>query len=447
MESPPLPSTLEPLAPLSGWRRLHATTARLIADRELRKSGLSLFDQLTISGAGFATSIIIGRFGSQSQLGVYFLALTVILIARGVQAELVTAPYTIYRPRFQGRAGRVYSGSILLHQLLILLVSGVGCSLAAVAAAAAGASSGVVNTLWVLTLAGPVLLFREFVRQYSFARMDVVSAVLVDVFATAIQLAGLVWLSQIDRLQSPWVYAVLGVANTTAVIVWMARLHSSTQFERRAWAPHWFRNWRFARWALASQVVCSCTPFVMPWILAFHHGEAIAGVGAACATLVGLSHVFTTAIANLLTARAAKAFTENGVDALRKVLLGTTAAYVAVLGLFAAAVFLAGDQMMQLVYGGDYAGFGWACFLFAVAGLLNSLSVVAGNGLWALHRPQANLYADAVTLLGTFASAAILIPGWDVVGAASAAAIGTGLGASVRGFTLWLEMRRAGGAV
>ena len=53
--------------------------------------------------------------------------------------------------------------------------------------------------------------------------------------------------------------------------------------------------------------------------------------------------------------------------------------------------------------------------------------------------------ADAATLLGTFAAAGLLVPSFEVVGAASAVLIGTGLGASVRAVTLFAELKRAGG--
>src|SRR5207244_2970301 len=65
----------------------------------LQKSGLSVLDQAVVSGTSFATSVLLGRCASQEDLGVYYLALSVVFFARGVQEQLVSAPYMIYCSR------------------------------------------------------------------------------------------------------------------------------------------------------------------------------------------------------------------------------------------------------------------------------------------------------------------------------------------------------------
>lgn len=49
------------------------------ADPDIRRSALSVFDQATVSITNFATSVIIGWMCSQESLGVYYLALTMVL--------------------------------------------------------------------------------------------------------------------------------------------------------------------------------------------------------------------------------------------------------------------------------------------------------------------------------------------------------------------------------
>ena len=434
-----IPNSLETgrLASFAQWVKAICT------DPAKRKTALSMFDQAVISGAGFATSIIIGRFGSKEQLGVYFLAFTVILIARGVQAELVTAPYTIFLQRFRKTRAALYSGSILMHQLVVLVAAGLLSLIVAVGYSASRGVDGYAPTFWVLTVASPVLLFREFVRQYCFSRMDVVSATILDVLATATQLTGLYFLWSQSDLTAPSIYVVLALANSWSIAIWVWGLHKSVKIDKRLVVGHWWKNWSFAKWALASQVVCSCIPFVMPWVLAIYHDEATAGVGAACATLIGLSHVFTTAVANLLTPRAAKAFSNDGAPVATSTIWMPRLTYASVLGAFCIVVWFGGELLMQLVYGGKYAGYGVACFLLALAGLLNSMSVVTGNGLWALHRPQSNLIGDGATLVATFLAAAAFAPAHGVTGAALATLLGVLCGTAVRAGTFFFELRGA----
>ena len=63
--------------------------------------------------------------------------------------------------------------------------------------------------------------------------------------------------------------------------------------------------------------------------------------------------------------------------------------------------FVLGDQPAVLVYGERCGGTGLILALAAASMLANSLSITAGNGLWALERPRANFAADACTLAVT----------------------------------------------
>src|SRR5262249_7184664 len=78
---------------------------------------LSISDQALVSGASFATSVIIGRTCSKEDLGVYSLALSLVLFIRGIQGELVCSPYAIFSSRREGRDLAAYTGSTLVHYL------------------------------------------------------------------------------------------------------------------------------------------------------------------------------------------------------------------------------------------------------------------------------------------------------------------------------------------
>ena len=88
-------------------------------------------------------------------------------------------------------------------------------------------------------------------------------------------------------------------------------------------ARDWIHNWRFGRWALASQLLSSTTPYVMPWVIAVTHGEAQTGLLGACSTLVGFPNMFLMGLCNFLSPRTAQAYAHGGLAELRSVLLKT----------------------------------------------------------------------------------------------------------------------------
>src|SRR5437879_3484327 len=117
-------SEISPDLPAAGvLNRAAGALRQLAASSVLRSSGLSVLDQAVVSGTSFATSVLLGRFTSQQELGVYYLALSVIYFARGVQEQLVSAPYMIYCSRKQGAALAEYAGSALMHQCVVMLAT------------------------------------------------------------------------------------------------------------------------------------------------------------------------------------------------------------------------------------------------------------------------------------------------------------------------------------
>ena len=82
-----------------------------------------LFDQGVVSVAGFATNVLIGRFAGKSELGVYYIGLTMVLFARGFQQQLVSTPYTIFHHRQEAANLPAYRGSCLVQQAWFLIVT------------------------------------------------------------------------------------------------------------------------------------------------------------------------------------------------------------------------------------------------------------------------------------------------------------------------------------
>src|SRR6185436_21104795 len=81
--------------------------ARYLATGSLVKNGsLAIADQAVVSATNFATSILLGWSG-KTELGIYYLALSTLVFFRGIQEQLITAPYLVYAHRRDGRAAEV----------------------------------------------------------------------------------------------------------------------------------------------------------------------------------------------------------------------------------------------------------------------------------------------------------------------------------------------------
>ncbi|MCA9176641.1 MAG: lipopolysaccharide biosynthesis protein [Planctomycetales bacterium] len=413
---------------------------------DARRALASLIGQAVFAITTFVTGVVIGRCLLEEQFSLYYLAMTVVLVARNVQAELVTAPYAVFRQRRHGQDRREYAGSVVLHELALTAV-GVAVVLAMLAAAQFDwVPRALTPTLLVMLAVTPFLLVRSFLRSFSFASYRFWAAAGIDLSVGVVQIGGILILWRAGILSVPAAYGVMGLACLTGILVWRWTKPEKLSFVLRRFWPDWIENWRFSRWALASQLTGTSSPYLVPWLLELYHGSSATGVYGACFTLVGLSLHFVTALANYLTPRAADAFVRYGSFALRQLLKRCAAIVVIVIGAVCVSFGVLGDWPVTFIYGAAYAGGATTCLLLALFTLAIGISVICGNGLWAVNRPECNLTADVTTMIATIGSAFWLIPWLGKEGAAAAMLIGAGGGAAVRAGVLRRVLAQLDGA-
>jgi O-antigen/teichoic acid export membrane protein len=428
----PLAGDVAPLPRASSARQAVSTLGNMIAS----KSFASVFDQAVVSGTSFFTSVIIGRMCSLEDLGVYALALSVARFVGGVQSELVCSPYVVYSVHRRGEALATYVGSTLVHHLLLTALSVLSLLGLAGLLTMGGGSPELLPVVWGLVGSLPFLLLRDYLRRLSLAHLRMGVVLAVDVSVAVLQLGGLLLLGYCQLLSVSAAYIVWGTACGLACLGWFVVGGERLKVVPGQIRGDWRLNWSFSRWSLAGFLVGTTTPYFMPWILAAAHGEAATGVLAACSTLVNCVSTYVTGITNVVMPRAVSAFAQQGAEGLRVVLRRTVILFIFTVGAFCLFIFASGDWSVCLLYGNKYAGCGLVLALLALNALANSLSVTAGNGLWALDRPKANFLADVCALVVTWATLWSAIGPLGAVGAALALVAGAVSGAAVRAATL-----------
>ena len=402
---------------------------------------LTLLDQGVISAMSFATTVIVARATSREGLGIYYLALTLTYLARGVQTQIIFAPYTIYCHRRTGRASATYAGSVLIHQGAMLAIAAAGLAVAAGVLSTGVGPAGLAAVMAVLIAALPLLLLREFNRNFSLAHLDAANAIAADVLLCVLQLGGLGLLWYFHVMSIPAVFGVMAGACAVSCTGWFFVQKHPWRFNVDRVVADWRQNWHFGRWALASNLVGSTAPHVMPWILAAVHGEASVGLLGACGTLVGLVNVFVMGVSNYLSPKTARAFANEGKAGLIRVVRKATLVYLAVVGGFCLLTLAAGDRLVTLVYGSRFAGGGHVLAVLAVSVLAISMGIVAGCGLWAMDRPRLTFITDVAGMAVTIAVGVACIPAWGAIGAAAATTAGLAASAAMKWILLLRTLR------
>ncbi len=415
---------------------------RLPAGADVRRGLLAILDQGIVSGLSFATCSIVAVACGRFDLGVAHLVLTILVLMMNVQGELVNAPFTVYRARRSGDELAAYTGSALAHQAWLGVV-GLGGLLVYLAVLSRGSGAApLVSPVWALLFAAPFCLLHAFLRHLSFACFQFRVALAMDIAAAWLQLSVIVLLMFCDALTVPAVFLAMGLASAASCLGWFAVRPEPWRVVRgRLWGD-WRTNWSFGRWSLSSHMIGRAMTYVLPWLLAAAHDEAATGTFAACSKLSALASTFVVGIAHFLTPKAVHAYAAGGLPALNRVLGAAACVFSASVGVFCLIVFSTGDLLMVTLFGADFAGTGAIAGLLSAAVLVNSLSVVAGNALWAIDRPQANLIGDSAALLTTLGVALWLVGDYGALGVAVAILVGGTVGGAARGATFWRYSRR-----
>jgi len=387
---------------------------------------VAVADQGMISGTNFVAAIIIGRSCGAEVLGLYSLVASAMAMIVGLQDQLVTAPYVLYHNRKRGLTLRRYAGSVLIHHIGFIAVVMLG--MAACVAGTLQASETVRLVAFVLFLGTPAILLRTFIREISLAHCDVVTVFLLDAAVCVTRLVAVVGLFAFDAVNLPILYAVLGVTCLITAATWMLRHRQRFTFSKQAVAIDWCRNWRFGRWALATHVAGTSTPYMMPWVLFVMHGERATGYLASCSVIVGVCNIMLAGMCDFLNPRSAAAYATGGIEKLKRIQWKMLKISTLAIGSVCLIAVFFGEQIIHTLYNGRFPGAGSMVIWLTLSVLANAIGMAAGSGLWAIDKPRLNFVADMVTLTVAVAAAPALVGTYGAHGAAIAT-----LAASVAG--------------
>ncbi|MHB8899060.1 MAG: glycosyltransferase [Thermoguttaceae bacterium] len=431
---PVLPGPATPAASVSlaahgaADRTLPARLGRLW-QRNGRSSILALFDQAVVSAVRFATTVLIGHFCGAAELGSYALIFSLMLAVQNVLDSMILGPFIVYGSRLSGDRKARYCGSVMLQGVLVAGVAATVFAGASLVLLRWSGGSTLGTALGVLAAAIPFIMLHQFGRRFAFADLDLRSAIALDAAAALIQLAGFAVLVVGGELSATAVFGLAGVAAAVPSLAWLYRNRRVFGFRRAEIRTDSRRNWRLGRWMLASQLASTLGTYAGTWLLAIFLDVRLAGVYAACASIVCLTNPVLLGLGNVLAPRAARAFAEGGTAGLRRVsresaflMVGLTGAVALVIGLF-------GSEALAVLYGPAYASSQAVVILLSVTTMFTAVALVADQGLTALERSDLGLAGQVLGVASTCLVGWLAIPRWGIVGAACGPLLGSLLAA------------------
>jgi hypothetical protein len=164
---------------------LAAAVAKLAGSAQ----ALAIADQIVVSGASFAATLLVGRTNSAA-LGEYSIAVSIVALVLAVQNALVLLPFTISQHRTDAEESVDPADALALSTLLSGTAMAL-CFAAALTLALLTSQSGFTALTTMLAAVMPFVALREFARRYALARLRMRVVLALDVSAAVLQMASL----------------------------------------------------------------------------------------------------------------------------------------------------------------------------------------------------------------------------------------------------------------
>ncbi len=366
----------EPAGP--GWRGL------------IRHGAINwtLADQIVVSGANFATTVIVAQFLGPDGFGVFAMSWLVVLLAQSLVTAAITMPLMSVGPKQSAEHAESYYASTLHQQLAVTLLT-VALALTGLAAVRLAGVAWTYDGL-ILPVAACIVSsqVQEFLRRYNFTVGRPAIVMRSDALRYAIQMGALVAVlsSATASVESAlWAVAVASLAGIGAFAGAMPRWRRPSGATTIATLS---RNVRFSRWLVASAILQWTTGNFFVLLSGAMLGPAAAGALRAAQTLIGVTHVFFQAADNIVPPRAARLQHTHGNEALRRFVLRLLLIGTLGTALFGLVLAVPARFWLALVYGDGFAGYGWLVAGYAIAYVLLAAAVPLRYAFLAVERTR-----------------------------------------------------------
>lgn len=384
-----------------------------IATRLLRKIGggatpAALFDQGLVSGANFATNVLLARGFGVRDYGVFALAWIAVLFANSLQYALVVTPMMSVGPKQEDRDRPGYYGAVLIQALCFAAFAGVVMYVSVRLSTRYFPAWHIGDLALPISAATLAYLLQEFLRRYFFCTRQSKRALASDIVSYLCQVPVIAWISwhHVATLNNAlWIIAATSLVGFLACIRWFEPIHFSSSVFRSVFLRHWkISKWlaptAFMQWGAGNLFLLSAPVY---------YGAAASASLRAANNIIGVAHVWFLGLDNVVPAEAARRFRSGSTVSLVRYMRQVFFRWGGITLIFTVVVAAFPTFWLQLTYGGKYTQDGTVLRLYALLYLIIFTAGPLRAGLQAMEYTKPVFLAYpilivfSVALVGPFA--------------------------------------------
>ena len=335
---------------------------------------LGLFDQFLVSGANFATTVILARRLGPEEFGKFSLAWITLLFLASMQLSLVLQPMMSSGPRlFKSEPG--YFGAVIWHQSLLSFVSAILCFFGALTVDAFDEARNIAVLATPLAALIFAAQWHEFIRRYFYTSGNPAYALGIDVVTCVSRIGLLLFL----------MYGDFSTTGNALFIVAASFLLSSLlgslgiPWNQCAAAPIArvaAYHWNISKWLAATSVLQWVIGNIFVISTAAYLGVASAGALRAIQNMIGVFNMVFVALENTIPVGAARMPAGGSHGSIVRYILHSSKSGVAVLVAGSIWFIAFPGWIINFIYGAKYAQYGWVLPGLTIIALLTFASVL-----------------------------------------------------------------------
>ncbi len=237
-----------------------------MVSRFRRQAILSLADQAVFSGAMLVVNVLLARWTSPTEYGVFVVLFSLFLVLAGFHNALIIEPMSVFGARKAMRARRKYFRHVyLMHAFVAVSLAGIagigGLLLNGSALQPAG---------WALPLTVPLAMTFWLTRRACYVESHAGQALLLSTLYAIGVAAGIAWLHFTESLSAFSAFVVIGVVGFVVSLPSMVRvfLHRSTS-SKLTFAGSVRQHLKYGRWSFGESIAFALGASILPLAIAW----------------------------------------------------------------------------------------------------------------------------------------------------------------------------------
>ena len=429
-------------------RGSHAQRAKLARLREWgARSGTALLDQACFSGANFLLYVLLARWLTPAEYGVFALVFSVYLFLLGLHTGLIQEPmsvlgYVAYGEDLRGYGSRVLRVHLLLSLILTVPSTGVGAWLVW------GSHDPLAHPMGVaflsLAFSIPFLLLVWLARRLAYLHLAPQHAVVHSAVYAVLLLAGMGAMKATRHVSIALAFGVMAGASGVAGLHLLGKLGALRRssgdlvnvIERHFKYGKWLAAIAFFTWLARDAYVVLAAGLI---------GPTQAGALRAVTNLVTPLDQLQTAFVVMLLPWFSSLYSRGLQERMRRRALQVTAALTALSLVYLGTLWPAASRVLDVAYKSKYHEYAWMVPWLILLPVLRAFQGGPLLYLMAKQETQQVFYAGAASGAMTVVGA-VLVRWWSLRGAVCGVLLSGVASALLISFFFWKSIRnhRAG---